>query len=62
MLTGVPHDAHARGSTQPPAQPIRHPNGAILPVTSSSDVFIPPRGRSFQKFSFDVIERARMRA
>ena len=40
-----PHHAHARGSAQPPAQPIRHPNGAILPLTSSSDVFIPPRGR-----------------
>ena len=32
------------------------PNGTILPLTSTSDVFIPPRGRSFQKFSFDFPE------
>ena len=57
MLTTTPQDARARGSAQP-TQPIRHPNGAILPLTSSSDVFIPPRGRSFQKFSFDFPETA----
>src|SRR5437773_801383 len=28
----------------------------ILPLTSSSDVFVPPRGRAFQKFSFDFPE------
>lgn len=31
-------------------------NGTILPLTSTSGVFIPPRGRSFQKFSFDFPE------
>jgi hypothetical protein len=33
-------------------------NGTLLPLTSSSDVFIPPRGRAFQKFSFDFPEPA----
>ena len=28
----------------------------IVPLTSSSDVFIPPRGKSFMKFSFDFPE------
>ena len=30
--------------------------GAILPRTSTSDVFVPPRGRGFMKFSFDFPE------
>lgn len=30
--------------------------GAILPLTCSSDVFIPPRGESFFKFSYDFPE------
>ena len=29
------------------------PNGTIVSRTSASDVFVPPRGRGFQKFSFD---------
>src|SRR2546421_987335 len=28
----------------------------ILPLTSTSDVYVPPRGRAFQKFSFDFPE------
>src|SRR5206468_632484 len=28
----------------------------ILPLTSTSEVFVPPRGRAFQKFSFDFPE------
>src|SRR5690349_24322451 len=28
----------------------------IQPLTSTSEVFIPPRGRAFQKFSFDFPE------
>ena len=32
------------------------PDGTILPLTSTSEVFIPPRGQSFQKFSFDFPE------
>lgn len=30
--------------------------GRILPLTSTSDVFVPPRGNAFQKFSFDFPE------
>lgn len=32
------------------------PDGNIVPLTSSSDVYLPPRGRSFFKFSFDFPE------
>jgi len=32
------------------------PDGTITPKTSTSDVFVPPRGRGFQKFSFDCPE------
>src|SRR5512135_43448 len=28
----------------------------ILPLSSTSEVFVPPRGRAFQKFSFDFPE------
>ena len=35
---------------RPPQQP------AILPLTSTSDVFVPPRGRAFHKFSFSFPE------
>jgi len=38
----------------PPA-PLR-PAVTILPLTSTSEVFVPPRGRAFQKFSFDFPE------
>src|SRR5207302_2293798 len=31
-------------------------NGAIVPRTSAAGVFTPPRGRGFQKFSFDFPE------
>jgi hypothetical protein len=31
-------------------------DGTVLEKTSTSDVFMPPRGRSFQKFSFDFPE------
>jgi hypothetical protein len=39
--------------------PVARPSltdGAIIAKTSTSDVFIPPRGRAFQKFSFDFPE------
>jgi hypothetical protein len=39
-----------------PGATIIHPGTTILPLTSTSDVFIPPRGRAFQKFSFDFPE------
>lgn len=50
---------HASVSAQPaPSQPARtsQPNGTIVSRTSASDVFVPPRGRGFQKFSFDFPE------
>jgi hypothetical protein len=34
----------------------RASNATVAPMTSTSGVFIPPRGRSFQKFSFDFPE------
>jgi hypothetical protein len=46
----APPAARAQAATPAPA------NGTIVPLTSTSDVFIPPRGRSFQKFSFDFPE------
>lgn len=40
-----------------PSSPIPRPSsGQILPLSSTSDVFVPPRGRAFQKFSFDFPE------
>src|SRR5437762_9730971 len=44
------------GSMLPPTPGTRLPAPAILPLTSTSDVFTPPRGRGFQKFSFDFPE------
>jgi hypothetical protein len=35
------------------AGPVRR---AVLPLVSTSEVFVPPRGRAFQKFSFDFPE------
>jgi hypothetical protein len=32
------------------------PQGRILPLTSTSEVFVPPRGNAFQKLSFDFPE------
>ncbi|MEO7456373.1 MAG: hypothetical protein ABIY52_08925, partial [Gemmatimonadaceae bacterium] len=32
--------------------------GEILPLTSTSEVFVPPKGRTFMKFSFDFPEPA----
>ena len=37
------------------AHGVRH-DPAILPLTSTSDVFVPGRGRGFQRFSFDFPE------
>ena len=36
----------------------QYSNGAIVELYSTSDVFIPPRGESFMKFSFDFPEPA----
>ncbi|MGH7592765.1 MAG: hypothetical protein ACRELE_02795, partial [Gemmatimonadales bacterium] len=39
-----------------PVLPGRQGRADILPLTSTSEVFIPPRGRAFDKFSFDFPE------
>jgi len=41
-----------RGSRSPRGRP----QGRILPLTPTSEVFVPPRGSGFQKFSFDFPE------
>jgi hypothetical protein len=46
----------ASGSTVAPASAGGANASAVLPLTSTSDVFIPPQGRSFFKFSFDFPE------
>lgn len=43
---------------RPIAVATRHAPGDIVELYSTSDVFIPPRGRSFMKFSFDFPEPA----
>lgn len=54
----LPLAAHA----SPPAAALQvatpHATGDIVDLYSTSDVFIPPRGRSFMKFSFDFPEPA----
>lgn len=47
-----------RAASEPAQAPPAAANGSLLSLTSSSDVFIPPRGRAFQKFSFDFPEPA----
>jgi len=37
-----------------PSRPVY--GAGVLPLTSTSEVFVPPRGRAFQKFSFDFPE------
>jgi predicted deacetylase len=45
----------ASAQSAPPSRPVTS-DGTITPKTSTSDVFVPPRGRGFQKFSFDCPE------
>ena len=47
--------AAGAGALLPPL-PTLLSHAPILPLTSTSDVFVPPRGRAFQKFSFDFPE------
>jgi len=55
LLGSAPGEAGAKPSpAQTPAQ--ASVQDRILPLTSSSEVFIPPRGQSFLKFSFDFPE------
>lgn len=49
--------AAGAGAIIPPPGPSPIPlSPPILPLSSTSEVFIPPRGRGFQKFSFDFPE------
>jgi hypothetical protein len=48
--------ADARASQPPRSEAAGSTNGTISPHTSTTGVFVPPRGRSFQKFSFDFPE------
>jgi hypothetical protein len=52
-VTGASGLIPAGGTLQSPAQATRR---SILPLLSTSDVFVPGRGRGFQKFSFDFPE------
>src|SRR5438132_11637417 len=57
----VPFDplAVAPVAVPPPLAPVaRYAPGDIVELYSTSEVFIPPRGRSFMKFSFDFPEPA----
>ncbi|MGE5243155.1 MAG: hypothetical protein ACM3SQ_02880 [Betaproteobacteria bacterium] len=49
-------DTGIAGGLQSPQAPAAPADGAIAPLTSTSGVFIPPRGRAFMKFSFDFPE------
>src|SRR5215469_4101945 len=40
------------------AAPASQPAATVLPLTSTSEVIIPPRGASFMKFSYDFPEPA----
>ncbi len=59
VAAAVPLDA-IPASAAPPVKPIyvapRHAAGDIIELYSTSDVFIPPKGRSWMKFSFDFPE------
>jgi hypothetical protein len=46
-------EAWSSDAAQPKAAPS---SGSILDLSSTSGVFVPPRGRAFQKFSFDFPE------
>jgi hypothetical protein len=48
---GASAGAGNAGGTTPSA-----PRAEVLPLTSTSEVFVPPRGRAFTKFSFDFPE------
>ncbi|HEX4683121.1 MAG TPA: hypothetical protein VH277_10445 [Gemmatimonadaceae bacterium] len=58
----LPLDALAASAAASEAPPLRvtthRAPGDIVELYSTSDVFIPPRGRSFMKFSFDFPEPA----
>ncbi|MFI5125547.1 MAG: hypothetical protein ACHQJX_01840 [Candidatus Acidiferrales bacterium] len=55
-IAAVPPPAVPVAAGQTGAIETAPPEGSIVPLTSSSDVNLPPRGRSFFKFSFDFPE------
>ena len=60
VLPGELIAATGSGRPSPTIEPLAvrtiHAPGEIVELYSTSDVFIPPKGRSFQKFSFDSPE------
>jgi hypothetical protein len=62
-LTGIPSVVEAQHTNAPstdgPSTAVVSPvSSRILPLTSNSEVIIPPRGASFMKFSYDFPEPA----
>ncbi|HEV2173366.1 MAG TPA: hypothetical protein VGR71_07355, partial [Nitrospira sp.] len=55
-IAAAPPPALPVAAEQASATQTAPPDGNIVPLTSSSDVYLPPRGRSFFKFSFDFPE------
>src|SRR5262245_15918101 len=56
--TSASEHAGAAGNEMQATGPATSADGEISELFSTSDVFIPPRGRSFMKFSFDFPEPA----
>jgi hypothetical protein len=52
LLAGLPDAAHSAAHSVAAG----HAPGEILDLTSTSEIFTPPRGRSYMKFSFDFPE------
>jgi len=49
--------AETPGAVRPAAAPApAGPPGEIVELVSTSEIFVPPRGRSYQKFSYDFPE------
>ncbi|HEV2206407.1 MAG TPA: hypothetical protein VGR36_07700, partial [Candidatus Acidoferrales bacterium] len=55
-IPGVKKAGETPAQADPAAQTPVPADGTILPLTSTSDVYIPPKGDSFFKFSFDFPE------
>lgn len=59
ILPGAAGASPVRSPTGPAASRAAVPGSQaaqVLPLSSTSEVFVPPRGRSYQKFSFDFPE------
>lgn len=54
--TILPADASRLSAATQPVAGVAVANGQILPLNSTSGVYIPPRGRSYDKFSFNFPE------